>query len=270
MRGKSLTETSSSSDMQQVLQNLKSGAVTVTDVPVLIARAGFVLIRTAASLISAGTERMTVEAGQRSLISRAVEQPGLVKQVIQKARTEGVLNTIDAVRSKLGALVALGYSAAGTVMEAGVGVTEFRQGDRVACAGVGYASHAEVLAVPKNLCVGLPEAVSFDAAAFSTLGAIALQGVRLTEPTLGESVVVIGLGLIGQLAVQLLRANGCRVFGIDLDEKKVELARRFGADLGCSPDEDAKRGVMEWSRGRGADAVLITAATSSNQPVELA
>src|SRR5258707_9598756 len=213
---------------------------------------------------------MTVEAGQKSLMGRAFEQPALVQQVIQKARTEGVLNTIDAVRSKLESLVALGYSAAGTVLEVGAGVTEFHQGDRVACAGVGYASHAEVLAVPKNLCVRLPEQVSFDAAAFSTLGAIAMQGVRLTEPTLGESVVVIGLGLIGQLAVQLLKANGCRVFGIDLDEKKIELARQFGADMGCAPGDGTKRSVMEWSRGRGADAVLITAASSLSQPVELA
>jgi predicted dehydrogenase/threonine dehydrogenase-like Zn-dependent dehydrogenase len=257
--------------VKQILQNLKSGAVTVTDVPAPVARPGFVMVRTAASLISAGTERMTVEAGQKSLLGRAVDQPALVKQVIQKARTEGVRNTIEAVRSKLGSLVALGYSAAGTVIEAGAGVTGFHPGDRVACAGVGYASHAEVLAVPKNLCVRLPAQVSFDSAAFSTLGAIALQGVRLTEPTLGEFVVVIGLGLIGQLAVQLLKANGCRVFGIDLDANKIKLAQRFGADGGCAPDDEAKRLVGEWSRGRGADAVLIAAATpSSNQPVELA
>ena len=242
----------------------------MTDVPTPTVRPGFVIVRTAASLISAGTERMTVEAGQKSLMGRAFDQPALVKQIIQKATTEGVLNTIDAVRSKLESLVALGYSAAGTVTEVGEGITEFHQGDRVACAGVGYASHAEVLAVPKNLCVRLPAPVGFDAATFSTLGAIALQGVRLTEPTLGESVVVIGLGLIGQLAVQLLKANGCRVFGIDVAENKVELAQQFGADSGCAPDDDAKRSVMEWSRGRGADAVLITAATSSNQPVELA
>ncbi|MDX6384663.1 MAG: hypothetical protein QOK48_2236, partial [Blastocatellia bacterium] len=213
---------------------------------------------------------MTVETGQKSLMGRALDQPALVKQVLQKARTEGVMNTIDAVRAKLGSLIALGYSAAGTVTEVGEGVTEFHPGDRVACAGVGYASHAEVLAVPKNLCVRLPEAVSFDRAAFSTLGAIALQGVRLTEPTLGESVVVIGLGLIGQLAVQLLKANGCRVFGIDLDSEKIALAQTLGADAGCASDGEAKSRVLEWSRGRGADAVLITAATSSNQPVELA
>jgi predicted dehydrogenase len=256
--------------VKQILQNLKTGVVTVTDVPAPVLRPGFVLVRTAASLISAGTERMTVEAGQKSLMGRAFEQPALVRQVIQKARTEGVRNTVDAVRSKLESLVALGYSAAGTVLEVGEGATGFRPGDRVACAGVGYASHAEVLAVPRNLCVGLPERVSFDAAAFTTLGAIALQGVRLSEPTLGESVVVMGLGLIGQLAVQLLKANGCRVFGIDPDESKMELARQFGADNGCAPDDDAKRQVLEWSRGRGADAVLITATSSTSQPVELA
>lgn len=257
--------------VKQILQNLKSGAVTVTDVPAPVARPGFIMVRTAASLISAGTERMTVEAGQKSLLGRAVDQPALVKQVIQKARTEGVRNTIEAVRSKLGSMVALGYSAAGTVIEAGEGDSEFHPGDRVACAGVGYASHAEVLAVPKNLCVRLPAQVSFDSAAFSTLGAIALQGVRLSEPTLGESVVVSGLGLIGQLAVQLLKANGCRVFGIDPDANKIKLAQRFGADGGCAPEDEAKRLVGEWSRGRGADAVLIAAATpSSNQPVELA
>jgi polar amino acid transport system substrate-binding protein len=256
--------------MKQILQYLKTGAVMVTDVPAPVARPGFVIVRTAASLISAGTERLTVEAGQKSLIGRAVEQPGLVKQVIQRARNEGVRNTVDAVRSKLGSMVALGYSAAGKVIEVGDDVTDFREGDHVACAGVGYASHAEVLSVPKNLCVRLPENVSFDSAAFGTVGAIALQGVRLAELTLGESVVVIGLGLIGQLAVQLLKANGCRVFGIDLDASKVELARQFGADSGCAPEDDAKRRISEWSRGRGADAVLITAATSSNQPVELA
>lgn len=255
--------------MKQIVQNLKTGDVDVMDVPVPATRPGFVLVRTASSLISAGTERLTVEAGQKTLISRALEQPHLVKQVIDRARTQGVLSTVDSVRSKLGSLVALGYSAAGTVT--GIEQTsDFRTGDRVACAGVGYASHAEILSVPKNLCVRIPDNVTFEAAAFSTLGAIALQGLRLAEPTLGESVVVIGLGLIGQIAVQLLRANGCRVFGIDLDTSKIESACKLGADAGCAPDADAKRRVLEWSRGRGADAVIIAAATSSNEPVELA
>jgi len=192
--------------MKQVLQNLKTVSVAVTDVPTPVARPGFVLVRTVASLISAGTERATVETGQKSLVTRAIEQPALVRKVIDKARTEGVMTTIDAVRSKLESLVPLGYSAAGIVEATGDETTGFRAGDRVACAGLGYASHAEELAVPKNLCVRLPDEVSFDAGAFATVGAIALQGVRLAELTLGESVVVIGLCLIGQLTVQLLNA----------------------------------------------------------------
>ncbi|HEV8140484.1 MAG TPA: bi-domain-containing oxidoreductase [Pyrinomonadaceae bacterium] len=256
--------------MKQILQNAKTGAVAVQDVPAPIAQPGFVLVRTSASLISAGTERLTVEAGQKNLVSRAIEQPALVKKVLDKARNEGVVATFDAVRSKLGSLTALGYSAAGTIAAIGEGVTDLRVGDRVACAGVGYASHAEVLSVPKNLCVRVPDVVDFDTAAFGTVGAIALQGLRLAEPTLGESVVVIGLGLIGQIAVQLLTANGCRVFGIDLDQQKIDLAKQLGGEDGCKPDDDATQRVLDWSRGRGADAVLITAATSSDQPVELA
>jgi polar amino acid transport system substrate-binding protein len=256
--------------MKQIFQNMKTGKVTVTEVPAPISRPGFLRVRTAASMISAGTERLTVEAGQKGLVSRAVDQPALVRQVIDRARTEGILNTIDAVRSKLEALIALGYSAAGTIIEVGAGVSEFRVGDRVACAGVGYASHAEIILVPKNLCAKVPDGVSFDAAAFGTIGAIALQGVRLAEPTLAESIVVIGLGLIGQLTVQLLRANGCRVFGIDPDSNRIDLALRSGAEAVCAPDGDARTRVMEWSCGRGADAVLITAATESDQPVELA
>ncbi len=256
--------------MKQILQNNKTGRLEVVDVPPPVVWRGGVLVRTARSLISAGTERMTVDQGKKSLLERARENPELVKQVLQRARNEGVVNTFNAVRSKLGSFTALGYSASGIVAGVGEGVTEFRVGDRVACAGVGYASHAEVLSVPKNLCVRLPEGVNFDAGAFGTLGAIALQGVRLAEPTLGEAVVVIGLGLLGQLTVQLLKANGCRVFGIDLDQQKVELAIAMGADGGARSDADAKQAVMDWSRGRGADAVLITAATSSNQPIELA
>lgn len=252
------------------MQNNKTGQLEVTEVPQPLAQGGRVVVRTARSLISAGTERMTVDQGRKSLLERARENPELVRQVLERARSEGVMNTFNAVRSKLGSYTALGYSASGIVMSVGSGVTEFRAGDRVACAGVGYASHAEVLSVPKNLCVRLPENVSFDAGAFGTLGAIALQGVRLANPTLGESVVVIGLGLLGQLTVQLLKANGCRVFGIDLDPQKIELARSLGADGGALSDAEAKRAVNDWSRGRGADAVLITAATSSNQPLELA
>jgi len=256
--------------VKQILQNLKTGNIEVADVPSPIAQPGRVLVRTATSLISSGTERMTVEMGHKTLLGKARERPDLVKQVIQKARSEGVLNTVNAVRNRLESLNSLGYSAAGTVIKVGNQVAEFRPGDRVACAGAEFAAHAEVLSVPKNLCVRLPDDMSFEAGAFGTLGAIALQGVRLAEVTLGESVVVIGLGLIGQLTVQLLKANGCRVYGIDLDTKRIDLARQLGADAGCAPGVDAQRTVLNWTRGRGADAVLITAATSSNQPVELA
>jgi polar amino acid transport system substrate-binding protein len=256
--------------MKQILQDSRTGEVKVADVPVPAVQRGRVLVRAAASLISAGTERMTVDTGRKSLLSRARENPDKVKEVLQRALSEGVINTVNAVLNKLGSSNALGYSASGIVIGAGEDVTEFRAGDRVACAGVGYASHAEVLSVPVNLCVRLPDEATFEAGAFGTLGAIALQGVRLSEPTLGESIVVLGLGLLGQLTVQLLKANGCRVFGLDLDAQKVELARELGADHCMLNTEDAKRAVMEWSRGRGADAVLITAATQSNGPIELA
>jgi len=255
--------------MKQILQNMRSGVVSVYDVPAPSVQRGRVLVRTAASLISAGTEKTAVDSGKKSLLSRAKERPELVKQVFDKARTEGLMNTYTAVKAKLDGTTALGYSAAGIVTAVGEGVSGFRVGDRVACAGAGYASHAEVISVPQNLCVRLPDEIGFDEGAFGTLGAIALQGVRLSQPTLGEAVVVIGLGLLGQITVQLLKANGCRVFGIDIDETKLELARQLGAE-NCATPVEAHRLVKEWSRGRGADAVLITAATPSNDPILLA
>ncbi|HEX8118199.1 MAG TPA: bi-domain-containing oxidoreductase, partial [Pyrinomonadaceae bacterium] len=256
--------------MKQLLQNLKTGEGVVADVPAPSAQAGRVVVRAAASLVSAGTERAFVELGRKSLLGKAKERPDLVGKVIEKVKSEGLISTLQSVREKLDESHALGYSAAGLVVEVGEGVTEFRAGDRVACAGTGYAAHAELLSVPKNLCVRLPDGVEFETAAFATLGAIALQGVRLAEPTLGESVVVIGLGLIGQLAAQLLKANGCRVFGVDLDPKRVELAKSLGMDDGCAASADVKQAVSKWSRGRGADAVLLTAATQSDEPVQLA
>lgn len=256
--------------MKQVLQNRKSGKVSIGEVPVPAVQPGRVLVRTVASLISAGTERASVESARKSLVQEARERPDLVKSVIDRARKDGIKNTFDAVLGKLASSQALGYSAAGTVTGVGDGVTDFLPGQRVACAGVGYASHAEVLSVPKNLVVPLPEDVDFEAGAFGTLGAIALQGVRLAEPTLGESMLVIGLGLVGQLTVQLLKANGCRVFGIDLDQSRVDLARQLGADAAAISGADTKAAVMNWSAGRGVDAVLITAATESNEPIEFA
>ena len=256
--------------MKQILQNQRTGELTVAEVPVPVLQRGRVLVRTAASLVSAGTERMSLQLAQKSLLGKARERPDLVKQVVQKYKTEGLVSTVNAVRAKLDANKALGYSAAGIVVEVGPDVTGLRAGDRVACAGADFASHAEMLSVPQNLCVRLPEGVSFEAGAFGTLGAIALQGVRLAEPSLGEAVVVIGLGLLGQLTVQLLKANGCRVFGLDLDASKVKLARELGADASTVSGREAQQEVINWTRGRGADAVLITAATASNEPIELA
>ena len=256
--------------MKQVLQNRKTGRPFVGEVPVPSLQKGRVLVRTVASLISAGTERAAVELVSKGLVQEARQRPDLVKAVVAKVKNEGLLNTFASVRDKMAASQALGYSAAGMVAAVADDVAEFQVGDRVACAGVGFASHAEVLSVPKNLCVHLPEGVSFESGAYGTLGAIALQGVRLAEPTLGESIVVIGLGLVGQLTVQLLKANGCRVFGLDLDQSRVSLALEMGADEASISNEAAAKEIETWTRGHGADAVLITAATDSNQPVELA
>jgi polar amino acid transport system substrate-binding protein len=256
--------------MKQVLQNRKTGRPFVGEVPVPALQKGRVLVRTVASLISAGTERAAVELVSKGLVQEARQRPDLVKAVVAKVKNEGILNTFASVRDKMAASQALGYSAAGIVAAVADDVTEFQVGDRVACAGVGFASHAEVLSVPKNLCVHLPENVSFESGAYGTLGAIALQGVRLAEPTLGESVVVIGLGLVGQLTVQLLKANGCRVFGLDLDQSRVSLALEMGADKAVVSTDAAAKEIETWTRGHGADAVLITAATDSNAPVELA
>ncbi len=255
--------------MKQLLQNLRTGEGSVADVPVPVVQPGRVLVRTAASLVSAGTERALAEVGQKGLLGKARERPELVGKVWQKVKTDGLRQALEDVRDKLDQSHAVGYSAAGIVIEAAKDVTEFQAGDRVSCAGTDYASHAEVISVPRNLCVHLPDQLSFEEGAFGTVGAIALQGVRLAEPTLGESIVVIGLGLVGQLTLQLLKANGCRVFGVDIDEARIQLARVSGADDGCIPEEAIEK-VMAWSRGRGADACIIAAATASNGPIELA
>ena len=256
--------------MKQVLQNRKTGRPFVGEVPVPVLQRGRVMVRTVASLISAGTERMAVEAVGKGLVNEARQRPDLVKAVVDKVKSDGLMNTFASVRNKMEASTTLGYSAAGIVVGIGEDISEFQVGDRVACAGVGFASHAEVLSVPKNLCVHLPGNVSFESGSFGTLGAIALQGIRLSEPTLGESIVVIGLGLVGQLTVQLLKANGCRVFGLDLDPQRVKLAIDLGADDAAVSGDESAKAIDNWTRGRGADAVLITAATESNQPVELA
>ncbi len=257
--------------MKQVLQHINSGELELATVPPPALRSGMVRVRTAASLVSAGTEKMLIDLAQKSLIGKAQARPDLVRQVVEKIKKEGVVNTYRNVRSKLERPMPLGYSAAGIVEEVAPDVSEFQLGDRVAIAGAGYASHAEVNVVPKNLVAKIPEDVAFEDAAYVTVASIALQGIRLARPELGDNVVVIGLGLIGLITSQLLKANGCRVLGIDLNPRKVELALELGIDEAIdSSRDDAVRAVERFTSGRGCDHTLITAATDSNAPIELA
>src|SRR2546421_2781 len=257
--------------MLQVVQNVKNGQLELREVPPPALLPGGLLVRTAASLISPGTEKMVLELGKKSLIGKARERPDLVRQVISRARAHGIAKTVQSVLSKMDQALQLGYSAAGVVQEIGAGVVDVKIGDRVAIAGAGYASHAEVNFVPRNLTGLIPDGVSFEEAAYSTVAAIAMQGVRLAHPELGELVVVSGLGLIGLIAAQLLKANGCRVLGIDLNKDKVEQGLRLGLDEGVVLEADDPHSAIDrFSNGRGADLTLITAATSSNQPIELA
>ena len=253
--------------MKQILQSLKSGETILEDVPAPRVAPGAILIRTSRSLVSAGTERMLVDFGKANVLDKARQQPDKVRMVLDKVRTDGLVPTIETVRSKLDQPLALGYCNVGRVIEAGVGVAGFEIGDRVASNG----KHAEVVSVPRNLCARIPDGVSDDAASFTVIGAIALQGIRLAQPTLGEAVVVIGLGLIGQMTVQLLKAQGCRVLGVDLDGEKLRLAERFGAQtVDLSAGEDPLQAAEGFSRGRGVDAVIITASSKSNEPMHQA
>jgi predicted dehydrogenase/threonine dehydrogenase-like Zn-dependent dehydrogenase len=256
--------------MKQVIQNFRTGELKVDEAPETICKAGGVLVANAASLVSAGTEKMVVDFARKSLASKARARPDLVRQVMTKLKRDGLVNTLNTVRARLEAPLALGYSCAGVVRETGPGAEEFAVGDRVACAGMNYASHAETIFVPKNLAVKIPEGVSFDEAAFVTLGAIALQGVRTAEVKLGDAVAVIGLGLLGQLTVQILKAAGCRVIGIDLDASKIALATSLGADVAIPRGEDVEAAVKQFTDGHGADAVIVTAAADTNDPIELA
>ncbi|WP_405229947.1 bi-domain-containing oxidoreductase [Lentisalinibacter sediminis] len=251
--------------MKQLLQSLKTGRTTVADVPAPHCGAGQVLLRSSVSLVSAGTERMLVAFGKGNLIQKARSQPDKVKMVLEKMRTDGVGATLEAVQSKLDQPLALGYCNVGRVVESRV------QGISIGERVVSNGKHAEMVAVPKNLCARVPDDVSDDAASFTVLAAIGLQGIRLVQPTLGECVVVTGLGLIGLLTVQMLRAHGCRVLGIDFDARRLELARSFGAEVvNPGAGEDVLARAAAFSRGRGVDAVLITAATKSNEPVSQA
>jgi predicted dehydrogenase/threonine dehydrogenase-like Zn-dependent dehydrogenase len=257
--------------MKQIIQNYKTGELTIENVPKPHLSEGGILVKNHYSLVSAGTEKAMIDFAKKSLVGKAKSRPDLLKQVIDKIKTDGLITTYKSAMRRLGVPVPLGYSSAGEVIEVGKNVREFKKGDFVACAGAGYASHAEVIFVPKNLVVKVPQNVSLKEASFITLGAIATQGIRRCELSPGEKVAVIGLGLLGQLTTQILKAFGFPVMGIDIDSRRVKEAIKLGIDEGvilgkCNVIESA----MHFSDGNGLDAVIITASTESNQPVEMA
>ena len=250
--------------MKQILQNIANGETQLVDVPCPQNKSGHLLISTTKSLISVGTERMIIDFGTSGWVQKARSQPDKVRMVLEKAKTDGIKPTIDAVRSKLSQPIPLGYCNVGIVKENGG--TSFEIGSRV----VSNGSHAEVVRVPKNLCALVPSNVDDESAAFTVIAAIAMQGIRLAAPTIGETVVVTGLGLIGLITVQILKANGCRVLGIDFDSSKCTLAREFGAEtVDLSMGEDPLEKANVFSKGLGIDAVIITASTKSNDPVSV-
>jgi predicted dehydrogenase len=260
--------------MKQLLSSPRTGAVHVLDVPAPAVRANGILVQTMASLISAGTERAAIDFGQKSLVGKARSRPDLVRQVLDRARRDGFIEAARLALARLDQPAPAGYACAGIVLAAGPGATEFRPGDLVACAGAGYASHAEINYIPRNLAVHLPrrpsgQTISFEEAAFATLGAIALHGVRLARPQLGDRVAVIGLGLVGLLAGQILRAHGCRVLGIDPVPARRALAEQLGFAGTASP-ESALPHNLELTRGHGADIVIIAASAAGSDPVILA
>ena len=248
--------------MKQILQNLSDGETSLVDIPCPKNIKSNILIATSKTVVSAGTERMLLEFGKASYINKARQQPDKVKMVLNKILTDGLMSTVDSVRSKLDQPLPLGYCNAGVILESDV--DGFEPGDRV----VSNGNHAEVVRVPKNLCVKIPDSVDDESASFTVLGSIGLQGIRLIQPTMGECFVVTGLGLIGLLCVQMLRANGCRVLGIDFDSNKCDLAKKFGAEtVNLSKKEDPIISAQAFSRGRGVDGVLITAATQSDEVI---
>jgi len=253
--------------MKQIIQDLKSGKTILEDVPVPMVKTGKVLIKTHRSLVSLGTERMLVDFGKANYLQKAKQQPEKVKMVIDKIKSDGLKPTLEAVFRKLGEPLPLGYCNAGEVIAVGDGVSEFKTGDRV----ISNGKHAEVVCVSKNLVAKIPDGVSYDQAVFTVIGAIALQGIRLINPTFGETVVVTGLGLIGLMAVQLLKANGCNVIGLDFDQNKVDMAKKFGVDAyNVSKEVDPVQIVLDKTNNIGTDAVLITASTKSNEVISQA
>ena len=256
--------------MRQVAQRPRDGRLTVIDAPRPQLRPGWLLVQNRYSLISAGTERSKVELGAKSLIGKARARPDLARKAVDRARVEGVRSTVDASRERLDALAPMGYSSAGTVLEMGEGVEGLSPGDRVACAGGGWVNHAEIIAVPRKLVASVPDVVELEAATYATVGAIALHGVRRAEATVGELIGVIGLGLVGQLAVRILVAAGCEPVGIDLDGKAVKLASLAGAHAFSRNEPSLEAKVLAASGDVGLDAVLVCAAARTSDPLELA
>ena len=252
--------------MRALLQNFSKGGPYLADVPIPNVASGQVVIRNECSLVSMGTEMMLVDFGEASLLGKAFKQPERLKDVLRKMQTDGLLTTVDAVRSKLNAPIPLGYSCVGTVVDLAPDLKHLKVGDRVAANG----PHADYCLVSGNLCARVPDGVSSHQAAFTVVGSIAMQSIRLAKPTIGESFVVIGVGLIGQIAVQLLRANGCRVIALDRNEERLQLCRRMGAET-CEVDDEAAviATVDKFSRGRGCDGVIVAAATTSSVPLKL-
>jgi len=253
--------------MKQLVQRIKDGEMKVVNLPIPFLKPKGVLVQNYFSLISAGTERTTVESGKENLLVKAYKNPEIVKQVYQIVRRDGLIQTIERILGNLNDYKTLGYSSSGIVIESSS--EKFKPGDRVACAGAGYANHAEIVFIPENLCVKLPDNVDFEEGAFTTLGAIALQGVRLANPNLGENIAVIGLGLLGLITVQLLKANGCKVIGLDISEQALDFAKKNGADFVLKSSKSEKEAILNLTDGIGVDKVLITAGTESNEPIEL-
>ncbi len=256
--------------MKAIVQNMKTGELRVDDVPPPSLKPGGILVRVRRSLISLGTERSIIALAKKGHLGKAKDRPDLARKVINKAKQEGFWNTYKVVKNLISSPIPLGYSCAGEVVEVGSEVTEFRAGDRVACAGLNHANHAEFNYVPRNLAVKLPDPISHDAACFVTVGAIAIQGVRLAKIELGERVVVMGLGLVGQIAAQLARCAGATVLATDLDPAKVKLAAELGAHRTVDQPDTLAAAVAEFSEGQGADVVLICAATKSDGPIRQA
>jgi predicted dehydrogenase len=254
--------------MKQLLQNMKNGKAEVVDVPVPLVKPGFVLVRNKASVVSSGTERMVVEFAEKNLLMKAKSRPDLVKQVLDKAQREGVIPTLQSALNRLDSPMALGYSSAGDVIAVGDGIEGLKPGDRVACAGGGFACHAEYVLIPKNLITPFSENISYEEAAFATLGAISLHGFRLASPQLGEKVAIIGLGLLGLMMVDICTTAGCDVFGVDLDNSRIEIAKNKGAEAELRKHAVSKG--MAFTKNVGFDAVFICADTNSNDPIELA